>query len=86
MMVLAYALERRHHAFIMLFAIACGLSSAYGFLIGSLPFGLAEALWALVALQRVCVTGTTRPAGWGSIRAKSLSPRASPGQGRGLSD
>jgi len=34
-MVLAYALETRHRAFIMLFAIACACSSVYGFLIGS---------------------------------------------------
>ena len=49
MMPLAYALEQRHHAFIALFALACALSSAYGFLIGSLPFGAVEALWSLLA-------------------------------------
>jgi hypothetical protein len=37
MMALAYALEQRHRAFIALFAMACALASAYGFLIGSLP-------------------------------------------------
>ena len=52
MMPLAYALERRHRAFIALFALACALSSAYGFLIGSVPFGAVEALWSLLALQR----------------------------------
>ena len=30
-MALAYALETRHRAFIMLFAIACACSSVYGF-------------------------------------------------------
>lgn len=49
----AYALERRHSAFAALFAVGCGLSSAYAFAIGSLPFGIAEALWALIALNRV---------------------------------
>jgi len=49
----AYALERRHRTFAALFAVGCGLSSAYGFAIGSLPFGVAEALWALIALNRV---------------------------------
>ena len=44
MMPLAYALEQRHRAFIALFALACALSSAYGFLIGSVPFGAVEAL------------------------------------------
>jgi hypothetical protein len=52
MMGLTYALEKRHRAFIALFAIACALSSAYAFLIGSLPFGAVEALWSVVALQR----------------------------------
>ena len=52
MMPLAYALEQRHRAFIALFALACALSSAYGFLIGSVPFGAVEALWSLLALQR----------------------------------
>ena len=52
MMPLAYALEQRHRAFIALFALACALASAYGFLIGSVPFGAVEALWSLLALQR----------------------------------
>ena len=51
-MALAYALEKRHRAFIAVFAIACALSSAYGFLIGSIPFGSLEALWSFVALHR----------------------------------
>jgi len=36
-MVLAYALERRHRAFVGVFAAACAASSAYGFLIGAFP-------------------------------------------------
>jgi hypothetical protein len=52
LMVVAYALERRHRAFGPLFALGCGLSSAYGFAIGSVPFGVAEALWGLVAVHR----------------------------------
>jgi hypothetical protein len=51
-MAVAYALEKRHRAFIAVFAIACALSSAYGFLIGSIPFGSVEALWSFVALHR----------------------------------
>lgn len=50
--VVAYALERRHRAFVLLFAIGCGLSSVYGFAIGSLPFGAVEALWSAIALRR----------------------------------
>lgn len=52
LMPLTYALEKRHRAFVALFALACALSSAYGFLIGAVPFGAVEALWSVVALQR----------------------------------
>jgi hypothetical protein len=52
-MVLAYALEARHRIFVALFAAACAVSSAYGFLIGSVPFGLVEAVWSLAALRRL---------------------------------
>ncbi len=52
-MVLAYALEARHRAFVGVFAAACAASSVYGFLIGSLPFGLAEAVWSAAALRRL---------------------------------
>ena len=52
LMPLTYAPEKRHRAFIALFALACALSSAYGFLIGTVPFGAVEALWSVVALQR----------------------------------
>ncbi len=60
-MVLAYALERRHRAFVGVFAAACAASSAYGFLIGSIPFGLAEAVWALLALRRLTHRAVTLP-------------------------
>jgi hypothetical protein len=51
-MVLMYALERRHHRFILAFACGCALSSAYGFLAGTWPFGVAEGIWSLVAIHR----------------------------------
>ena len=51
-MLICYALERRSHWFILVFAFACGLASAYGFLQGAWPFGLVEAVWALVALHK----------------------------------
>jgi hypothetical protein len=51
-MLLFYALESRSAWFVLLFAAACGLASAYGFLSGAWPFGIVEAVWALVALQR----------------------------------
>jgi hypothetical protein len=51
-MMLMYALERRHSGFIVAFACGCALSSAYGFLAGTWPFGVVEAIWAAVALNR----------------------------------
>jgi hypothetical protein len=51
-MLLFYALEDRSHWFILAFAAACALASAYGFLQGAWPFGMVEAIWTIVALQR----------------------------------
>jgi hypothetical protein len=51
-MLVAYALEDRSQWFILAFAGACALGSAYGFLQGAWPFGLVEAIWAGVALRR----------------------------------
>jgi hypothetical protein len=51
-MLVAYALEDRSHWFILGFTAACALGSAYGFLQGAWPFGLVEAIWAVVALRR----------------------------------
>ena len=51
-MFVCYALEDRSHWFILAFAVACALGSIYGFLQGAWPFGLVEAVWAVVALRR----------------------------------
>ncbi len=51
-MLVFYALEDRHPHFILAFAVACALGSAYGFLQGAWPFGVVEAIWTLVALRR----------------------------------
>ena len=51
-MLICYALEERSAWFILAFAAACGLGSVYGFLQGAWPFGLIEAIWALVAVHR----------------------------------
>jgi hypothetical protein len=51
-MLVFYALEDRNPAFILAFAGACALASAYGFLQGAWPFGVVEAIWALVAADR----------------------------------
>jgi hypothetical protein len=52
MMLITYTLENRSHWMVFLFAVACALGSAYGFLQGAWPFGLVEGVWALIALKR----------------------------------
>jgi len=51
-MLVFYALEARSRWFVLAFAGACALGSVYGFLQGAWPFGVVEAIWALVAVQR----------------------------------
>jgi len=47
-----YALERRGRRFVLAFAVACVLSSVYGFLSGAWPFGVVELIWSGVAVRR----------------------------------
>ena len=51
-MLVCYALEDRSRWFVLGFAGACLLASAYGFLAGTWPFGAVEAIWAGVAMRR----------------------------------
>jgi hypothetical protein len=51
-MMLMYAFERRGRIFVAAFACGCALSSSYGFLAGTWPFGIVEAVWTLIALRR----------------------------------
>lgn len=51
-MLVTYTLERRSPWFILAFAGSCALGSVYGFLQGAWPFGLVEAVWAVVAARR----------------------------------
>lgn len=51
-MLICYALEQRSTWFILAFATACVLASAYGFLQGAWPFGLVELIWSGVAARR----------------------------------
>ena len=51
-MLAFHALEDRSPWFILAFAGACLLASAYGFLQGAWPFGVVEAIWAGVAVHR----------------------------------
>jgi hypothetical protein len=52
LMLVTYALEARSHWYVLLFAVACALGSTYGFLQGAWPFGVVEAIWAVIALKR----------------------------------
>jgi hypothetical protein len=52
LMLVCYALEETSRWFVLAFAVACALGSIYGFLQGAWPFGLVEAVWAVVALRR----------------------------------
>ncbi|RYG27810.1 hypothetical protein EON81_29565 [bacterium] len=64
-MMIFDTLEERDYRFTLGFAFACWLGSAYGFLQGAWPFGVAEGVWGFVALNR-----------WRKARARA---RHSPG-------
>ena len=51
-MLVFYALESRSSWFVLAFAAACAAGSVYGFLQGAWPFGLVEAVWAMVAARK----------------------------------
>jgi hypothetical protein len=51
-MLVFYAMEDRSRWFILAFAGACAMGSAYGFLQGAWPFGIIEAIWTIVAVRR----------------------------------
>jgi len=54
-MLVCYAFESRSRWWILGFAGACLLGSTYGFLQGAWPFGLVEAIWAIVAARRFVI-------------------------------
>ena len=51
-MVSAYALEERAPVFIAIFSAGCAMAATYAFLLGSIPFLIAEGIWAVIAFQR----------------------------------
>ena len=51
-MMVMYTLESRGPRFVLLFALGCVLSSAYGFLSGAWPFGVVELIWSTIAFRR----------------------------------
>jgi hypothetical protein len=71
LLLLLYAIERRSRLYTLAFVFACGLGSAYAFLQGAWPFGLAEAAWSLVAVRLW----------WMVPRPSYLSPRGREGAG-----
>jgi hypothetical protein len=78
LMMVMYALEGRGRGFVLAFAVGCALSSTYGFLAGTWPFGIVEGIWSLVAVkrfvdQRAAAGGRSRSAEAG---AASVSARA----------
>jgi len=75
-MLVTYALEKRSHWFVLAFAGACALGSAYGFLQGAWPFGIVEGIWACVALRRFTKGLIGR---WGRpMRSRGSSPPGAP--------
>ncbi len=59
LMLFTYAMEDRSPWYVLAFAGSCVMGSIYGFLQGAWPFGLVEAIWSLVALNRWRLTRTT---------------------------
>jgi hypothetical protein len=51
-MLVCYAVEDRSPVYVLAFAGACALGSVYGFMQGAWPFGLVEAVWAVIAIRR----------------------------------
>jgi hypothetical protein len=51
-MLIFYALEDRSPWYVLAFAGACALGSLYGFLQGAWPFGVVEAVRAVIAVRR----------------------------------
>jgi hypothetical protein len=76
-MLVFYWLENRSVHFVLAFAVACAMGSAYGFLQGAWPFGVVEAVWSVVALRRWWLAKQTSPRQAGRVKAKQY--KANPG-------
>jgi len=70
-MMTMYALEHRHPRLVIGFACGCLLSSVYGFLSGAWPFGVVEAVGAVVAVRRYRSSGVPGRAAAGAPGAAS---------------
>lgn len=52
LMMVFYTMEARNPKFILLFAVTCFLSSAYGFISTVYPFFVIELIWGIFAIKR----------------------------------
>lgn len=52
LMMVFYALESRSRWFTFARALACFGSATYGWLAGTWPFGVVEAIWGIIALRK----------------------------------
>ena len=77
-MMLMYALERRDRRFILAFACGCALSSVYGFLAGTWPFGVVEAIWAGIAMRRYVQTAKGMPQARAVVSARGPNDAPKP--------
>ena len=76
-MLVCYALEPRGPRYVLGFAAACALGSAYGFLQGAWPFGLVEAICVgggASPLARPAMTGAVGPGGMRSASGSASQP------------
>lgn len=51
-MLVFYAFDDRSPYFLLAFAAACWCAAVYGWLAGTWPFALVEAIWGAVAVRR----------------------------------
>ena len=51
-MLIAYIFEERSPVWIFIFATTCVASSIYGWLAGTIPFGIVEIIWAVFAYRK----------------------------------
>ena len=51
-MLIFYAMEPKSRNYTLLFGLTCIGSSVYGFLSGTWPFGVIEAVWTVLALRK----------------------------------
>lgn len=54
-MLVFYSVEARSPWFVFVFALACWTSAIYGWLAGTWPFTVIEAVWGVIALRRFAV-------------------------------